>query len=139
MRAAALFLIAIAALVAAGSAGSTATVFVTFQTPSKNINCGFSDRPNYLRCDIQSGLKPLPRRPANCDVDFGGAVGMTTTGRGEALCVGDTVRDPRARVLQYGSTWRRAGFTCVSLRTGLRCTNRRGHGFLLSRARSQLF
>jgi hypothetical protein len=139
LRAAAFFLLVVTALVAAGSAGSTATVFVTFQTPSKNIGCGFSDRPNYLRCDIDSGLKPLPPRPASCDVDFGIAVGMATTGRARALCVGDSVRIRNTRVLRYGSTWRRAGFTCVSRRTGLRCANRSGHGFFLSRARSQLF
>ena len=31
------------------------------------------------------------------------------------------------------------GFTCVSRRSGLRCTNRAGHGWRLSRERSSLF
>ncbi len=123
----------------AGGADAASAVFITFQTPSKNIGCGFTDQPNFLRCEINSGLKPTPARPKSCQQDYGFAVGMKTTGQAYALCVGDTVRKPSARVLPYGTTWRRAGFTCASDMTGLRCTNSSGHGFFLSRDRSSFF
>jgi hypothetical protein len=123
---------------------ASAQVLRSFQTPSRNIGCLFvgpqadGEQP-YLRCDIGSGLHPVPRRPKECFGDFGIAVGMTNTGRAGALCVGDSARDPRAPVLGYGSTWRRSGFTCVSRPTGLRCTNAAGHGWMLSRERSAIF
>jgi hypothetical protein len=36
-------------------------------------------------------------------------------------------------VLAYGATLRIVGFTCVSQRAGVRCTNGARHGFFLSR------
>ena len=38
-------------------------------------------------------------------------------------------------VLAYGRTWRGGVFTCLSQAIGLRCSNRVGHGFFLSRER----
>jgi hypothetical protein len=52
---------------------------------------------------------------------------------------GDTAVDKRAKVLRYGSKWSRGGFTCASRRTGLRCRNRSGHGWFLSRPHSYKF
>jgi hypothetical protein len=43
------------------------------------------------------------------------------------------------RVLRYGTTWRRDGFTCRSRIVGLRCRNASVHGFFLSRQRSYAF
>lgn len=120
-------------------AGAARTVFITFQTPSKNIGCGFTDQPSFLRCDINSGLKPNPAKPNSCQQDFGFAVGVKPSGKAYFLCVGDTVRNPTARVLQYGTTWRRSGITCSSSKVGLRCTNQSKHGFFLSRGHSKLF
>ena len=48
-------------------------------------------------------------------------------------------RHPRARVLAYGRTWKAGGFTCVSRASGLTCTNKGGHGWLLSRALTRVF
>jgi hypothetical protein len=40
------------------------------------------------------------------------------------------------RVLRFGETWSLPGYwRCVSRRTGLRCTNRAGHGWWLGRYR----
>jgi hypothetical protein len=111
-----------------------------FRTPSRNIACGFFPSnfgaPTLLRCDILSGLKPEPRR--RCDGDWTGA-SIRLTGRANAVCAGDTVYDPRSRILGYGKTWRRAGLRCTSRSTGLTCTNRSGHGFFLSRQRWRVF
>ncbi len=134
--------VAVLALTGA-SAQARTWIFVTFRTPSGNIGCGysrFSGEPAFLRCDIRSGLhNPTPRRPANCQFGFGFGVGMRKTGRAFPICAGDTVLDPRARVLPYGSTWSLDGFRCLSQAIGLRCTNPAGHGFFLSRERWQTF
>ncbi len=129
------------ALTFAGSA--PAGVVMSFRTPSGNIGCTFSSglvgaTPN-LRCDIHSGLRPRPTRPRNCELDWGFGYSMGARGRAYAVCAGDTALIPSSRVLRYGNKWSRGGFTCTSRVVGLRCTNRSGHGFLLSRAHSYRF
>lgn len=57
----------------------------------------------------------------------------------EMLCVTDTAMNPDHPVLPYGSTWNRSGFACTSAQNGVRCTNREGRGWEMSRARLQLF
>ena len=125
------------------SASASGTAF--FQTPSKNIGCIYvapfasTDKP-YLRCDIGGGLHPLPARPKSCDLDWGYGYQMVgASGLARALCAGDTAKDPRAPVLQYGRTWKKGPFTCISQRIGLRCTNLVRHGFFLSREHSYTF
>jgi hypothetical protein len=135
-----LLLAAVAALPPAAAAATT--VYVDFKLPSGNIGCGyakFAGETANLRCEIVSGLRPLPAKPSRCEGDWGRAVGMAPTGRASRYCITDTVMDPRAAVLAYGRTWSRGGFTCVSRMTGLTCTNRSGHGFFLSRERSRLY
>ncbi len=60
-----------------------------FETPSRNIACGwFSDSGGYLRCEISSLLRPLPLRPRSCDLDWGYGISMGRTGQARpgALC-----------------------------------------------------
>jgi hypothetical protein len=121
--------------VAAGDASSRTLVF--FRMPSRNVACLLSTGPTELRCDILSGLKPKPRG-RTCELDWTGFF-MRPTGQAAPNCAGDTVYDKRAPILAYGRVWRRAGFTCYSRTTGLRCQNRSGHGFVLARARSFTF
>ena len=102
-----------------------------FQLPSRNIGCTYVTSPIYLRCDIRSGLKPTPH--GKCELDWTG-LAIRPTGRPGPTCAGDTALLPNARVLRYGTTWRRGGIVCRSRRTGLRCSNRSGHGFTLARA-----
>jgi Family of unknown function (DUF6636) len=132
-------------LVLAASAYVTpvaSAAFAQFRTPSGNIGCvyatGFGKGAS-LRCDIRSGLKPKPARPKNCDLDWGDSYELGVTGRAYVTCHGDTAIDPHARVLRYGTTWKKNGFACTSKRTGLRCRNRSGHGFFMSRQRSYRF
>ena len=61
------------------------------------------------------------------------------SGHAHVSCVSDSVHSPSARVLRYGTTWRRDGFVCRSSRAGLRCRNASGHGFFLSRQHSFAF
>jgi len=107
-----------------------------FQLPSRNIGCAYNASPTFLRCDVRSGLKPVPRR--KCELDWTG-LEMGPTRRPTPSCAGDTAMLPNAPVLRYGSTWRKGGFACRSRTTGLRCTNRAGHGFTLSRQAWRIF
>jgi hypothetical protein len=100
----------------------------TFQMPSRNIGCRFGFEQ--LRCDILSGLEPAPDE--ECEFDWVG-VDMGVTGPAAANCGSDTVYDPGASTLQYGSTWSRDGIVCESEESGLTCTNAEGHEFVLAR------
>jgi hypothetical protein len=122
------------ALVAAVASGSAQAAFASFRTPSGSIGCIYSSGPAYLRCDIRSGLKPKPRRPAGCvDLEWGDSLSLARTGRAGIVCHGDTAIDPGARILGYGKSWTRGPFTCTSRRAGLTCMNAADHGFFLSR------
>ena len=127
-------------LAPAGSAGA-ATFF--FRMPSSNIGCVYSSEPGnggpYLRCDILSGLKPAPQRPRGCTLDWKYGYRIRPTGRALTVCAGDTAVDRRAKAIPYGHRWSRGGFTCLSRKVGLRCRNRSGHGFFLSKKHSYRF
>ena len=116
---------------------------VFFRTPSGNLGCVYAAaQPGLqasLRCDIRSGLKPKPARPRKCDLDYGDSYELPKVGRTIVVCHGDTALDPHAPVLAYGRTWQHNGLRCTSKTVGLRCTNRAGHGFFMSRAHSYRF
>ncbi len=113
---------------------------VGFQSPSKNIHCQFSadNKQNALRCDL-AAMETKPRRPADCELDYGSAFSMNAKGLAERICHGDTVMDPRLPVLGYGEVWQRGGFTCTSEQTGLTCFNAERRGFSLSRGKQEVF
>lgn len=126
----------------AGLAAPDGTV-IFFRTPSGNIGCVYASAeaglPASVRCDIRSGLRPVPARPKNCHLDYGDSYELPKTGRAVVVCHGDTAIDPHAPVLAYGKTWQRNGLKCSSKVVGLRCSNAGGHGFFLSRAHSYRF
>ena len=130
----ALLVLAAVVTLAVPAAGAAPGTF--FRTPSGNIYCAYFGS---LRCDIRSGLKPKPARPAGCDFDWGQTLVLSRSGRTSVGCVSDSVLDPSARVLPYGTRWRRGGLTCVSKRTALFCFNPQSHGFSMSRSRSYRF
>jgi hypothetical protein len=110
-----------------------------FQTPSGNIHCMFDAEERVLRCDIaQFNGKSLPR-PKDCELDWGSSFYLGARGKPGGVCHGDTVQAPTNPKLEYGKSWSKAGITCVSRPTGLRCVNRDGRGFELSRATAKLF
>jgi uncharacterized protein DUF6636 len=125
---------------AAAPAGATSGLDA-FTTPSKGIACMYIHIPDEaasLRCDVDDVVRPA-KRPTSCGLDYGSAFGLTRTGRARRLCVGDTVKDPEAKVLRYGVKRTFGPFACIARTTGLRCTTRAGHGFELSRQRQKLF
>jgi hypothetical protein len=142
MRLVAFAAVVVVALAAAGQASPSRTVYLAFKAPSGNIGCAYSAQENgfgNMRCEIASGLKPLPPRRCPHGGEWGRAVQMASRSVSTRICVTDTVLDPRAPVLGYGKTWRRGVFTCVSRKAGLTCSNGVKHGWFLSRAKSRLF
>jgi hypothetical protein len=111
-----------------------------FQSPSKNIACQYFDydKQNILRCDI-SAMDTKPRRPADCELDYGGAFEMNAKGPAARICHGDTVMDKALPVLGYGEVWQRGGFTCKSEPTGVTCFNTERKGFSLAKAKQDVF
>jgi Family of unknown function (DUF6636) len=134
--------LAVALVLAGGDPALGASGADTFRTPSGSSRCAYehySFAPVDLRCDILTGVKPLPPRPKNCDVDWGVGYVMRQRGPAHVLCAGDTVSSPNARVLAYGTTRQFGVFRCTSTRAGLRCVNSTGNGFFMSRQRSYTF
>jgi hypothetical protein len=131
-----LLLTALAVLAVPSAAGA----FTFVKTPSGNIGCAFyAAGGKQVRCDILQTDNAVPSPPATCEGDYGHAFGVKRRGRPHRLCVGDTVFDPKARVLDYGESITRYGIRCTSRERGLVCRNRSGHGFRLSRQSQRLF
>ncbi|MEM6500545.1 MAG: DUF6636 domain-containing protein [Cyanobacteria bacterium P01_C01_bin.89] len=109
-----------------------------FTTPSGKIQCEYFNDSG-LRCELTTGqnLRPLGRRPSDCNLDWGGGLTLSNSGTVEVLCAGDTIKLPRSasNTLAYGRSWSRGGIRCVVQRTGLTCKNRRDQGFFLSTQR----
>ena len=126
-----------------------ASAFGFFQTPSRNILCGYSYNASKANvgCVVKSGLnpQPAPRRPG-CSPPL--TVALRTTGRAfvtDETCPGEDAPETPyvgsgiAKVLAYGTTWSGGGLRCTSAETGLTCRNKSGHGFFLSRERWRSF
>lgn len=136
-----------AALVLLGSlAGAAAQAPDGFRSPSGNIHCQFWPAPSgreadaTIRCDLMRITNRAPPRPRDCDLEWGQAFEISGGARqGVRLCHGDTVRDDGLPVLPYGRSFQRAGLTCLSEESGVRCVNGRGHGFEIARARQTVF
>jgi hypothetical protein len=132
-----LALTATAAAVLPASTGAS-----TFRTPSGNIGCLYTPASGSssvgLRCDLVS-VSHAPRRPKSCRLSYGRAFTLSGTGKARRACVGDTVLDPKARAIPYGTTRHFGPFTCTSRESGLTCRSRYHHGFTLAKARQRLF
>lgn len=82
----------------------------------------------------------MPPQPYSgyCEFDWGAGFLLSQNGKPEILCISDTIGGSKY-TLAYKSTWRNAGFKCVSENNGLTCTNANGRGFFLSRDRWNVF
>ena len=145
MSPARLILLVIAAVALALPAVAVAKP-VHFTTPSGNIDCigGFDNPGASVDCLVEKNSWPkLPKRPANCDLDWVGSEISLTNGvvhvgacRGDVgpLCVPGST--DRCTVLAYGkSVLIKRSIRCTSRRTGLTCRARKGvgAGFTVSR------
>lgn len=109
-----------------------------FQSPSKGIACMYDDgEPDLkanLTCEVSGYIGALPARPKDCELDWESRATIFATGRaGIGACAGDTLMSPDARILAYGTTYKRGPFTCLSTTAGMRCKNRSGVGFQISK------
>lgn len=118
-----------------------------FLMPSTRIGClllaadGESSDVAVIRCDITSASWSVPAPASGCaNGDWGGAGGAYRAvaiegrpGRPKVICVSDSVIDPKAAVLDYGSGVRVGPLTCESRASGLRCLSDAGGAFDLSR------
>lgn len=128
------------------AAGAQAAVEVSgFKTPSGHIHCdafpaeGAAGKA-VLRCDITGPGQPRVARPKDCDLDYGYAFELFEPGgKARLLCAGDTVADPRHKVLAYGGSWEHGGMRCDVTTSRLRCVNSSEHGFELSARRQRRF
>ena len=125
--------------------GMVAFGFVGFRSPSGRILCGVSDEdggtPAFARCDVVDNTWQAPARPADCDLDWGGSVGVGADGgKARFLCVGDAASDGRG-VLGYGKGVLVGPILCVSRTSGVECVVTSGpkHGFTVARARYSLY
>jgi len=133
-----LLLVAALVLAAPATAADPLRALRFFHSPSGNIDCVLAS--DSARCDIRAHTFKPPPRPAFCDLEWGSVLSVgKTSRRGGFACVGDTARDPKAKALAYGKTLRVGSLRCVSRTDGVRCNNRRGHGFLVGRAAYRLF
>jgi hypothetical protein len=127
-------------LVIATSAAHAQSDPAGFQSPSKNIACAFfvDGARNAIRCDI-AVMDTKPKRPADCEHEYGQAFMMYSKGAAERICYGDALTDKVLSVVAYGKVWEHGGFTCMSEQKGVTCRNADKHGFSLSRAKQEIF
>jgi hypothetical protein len=114
-----------------------AVSFVHFLSPSHNIGCYLT--ADQARCDVLKREWNIPR-PSGCpsSADWGFGATLTPRGRGRSVCAGDSALGS-GPTLKYGKSISRFGFTCTSSTKGMRCRNRAGHGFFVSRQRYSLY
>lgn len=104
-----------------------------FVMPSGNIGCVYTPAGGTAVYQPEDGGPELA-----CDIVAPRYV-RATLGRSGVAAINRAVGDPSCcsagQVLDYGETWSRGPFSCLSQRTGLSCRRDDGHGFRLSRAR----
>ena len=129
--------LALTPVAALGAAGSAQAKLVMFSSPSGNIGCaGETTRgaTNVVRCDIRTRSWSPPAKPASCELDWGQGVTLGPLRRARWTCAGDTTLGVPIK-LRYGATKQIGTIRCTSLRSGMRCLNKRGFGFKMSRQR----
>jgi len=104
----------------------------SFKSPTGNIGCYLGS--GSVRCDIHDYTYTPPPKPADCDLDWGDAIELPASGRAAFSCHGDTVFDPSAPVLPYGSRARQGSVACTSTEGGVSCFHEgTDNGFIISR------
>lgn len=125
------------ALFSASASASAASSYVHFLSPSHNIGCYLTK--DQARCDVLKRDWTIPR-PKGCptELDYGFGATLTPRGKGRSGCASDSALGS-GPTLKYGKSISHFGFTCTSSTAGIRCGNRAGHGFFLSRQRYKLY
>ncbi len=100
-----------------------------FQSPSGNIYCeGYDDSVSCIIFDTTKGYN-------GCAYIIG-----ADDKKARKECAPDGSIDGQpVKTLAYGKSINGTGWTCTSQKTGMRCVNKSGKGFQLSRASQRLF
>ena len=118
---------------------ANAKSYEMFHLPSGNIACGMGP-DDYARCEVRNATFSPPPKPADCQLDWGSAVGVEGSAEGAFICHGDTVQNPDAPVLGYGESSVVGPIRCDSSAAGVKCENTEtGHGFTLAKKKYQTF
>ena len=130
-------------VLALAAAPANAFELKLFHTPDGNIGCEMSaGKGSYgggARCDIAEHGWKSPKKPASCDVDYGGGLAVDSKGRAGFVCAGDTTLH-QGRKLAPGGSVSVGPYRCENLGAAVRCLNRNtGHGFKLSRSVAKRF
>ncbi|WP_313136050.1 DUF6636 domain-containing protein [Paracoccus jeotgali] len=111
-----------------------------FRTPTGNIYCNGSIEASEIRCSIveRSGSPAMPDT-GTCSAFWGHHVRLDRTGPARVVCGEAPRKSSYTDVAPYGVSAGFAEINCRSEKTGLQCTNREGHGFLLSRKEQRVW
>ncbi|WP_157970502.1 DUF6636 domain-containing protein [Nakamurella deserti] len=118
--------------------------YLVFQAPSGNIFCSLNgvEGAAGVRCDLIEADYP-DLAPVPCDSGDFVAGTATLDGNGTAVvggCVSDTVIDPNAVVLPYGSNAGAGDLVCHAAEDGVTCADLgSGHGFQVARGAHRVF
>lgn len=125
-----------------GVVSTPAMADIIFNSPSGNISCGSFDDHTAVSCYIahKDNPKPAKPKPKSCRYgDWGNEFWLDNKGKADMGCYTDFPYFENAKILPYGKSINGRGWTCTSQTTGMRCVNKDGHGFSLSRAKQTLF
>lgn len=106
-----------------------------FQTPTGNIVCSIQN--SILRCDLLENIAHVPKKPKDCEWDWGSSFAMKAKGKPYRLCVSDAIQEEF--ILEYGKSWKSQGFECISKAAGLTCTNQDKKGWFLKKSEQKIF
>lgn len=113
----------------AASAVPASAAYRDFRSPTSKLGCAFysdAETPRQVRCEWKGGGDH--------------AVVLNETGKGRRIHITDTVFDPRAKALKYGTTTKFGSLRCTSRTTGITCrSTRSGHGFTISVEAQRVF
>ena len=110
---------------------------VLFTTPSGNIGCVYTPEggaPHYQPADGGPELQCDRVEPTYLRFILSRNAAPTHVGN-----VGDQGCCSAGNTLHYGSSWNAGPFTCESARIGLTCNRDDGHGFFISRAKTDVY
>ena len=108
---------------------SAQAAYRDFRSPSGKIGCAFysdAETPPLVRCDWRGAGDR--------------AMQLGETGRARIRRVTDSVMNPEAKVLRYGTSTTFRRLKCVSRRLGMTCRSlASGHGFRVSVEKQETF
>ena len=108
-----------------------------FRTADGNVGCDLE--PAYVLCNVVHRSFTPPKKPSDCFYTWGHAVEMAIGSKGSFFCGHGEDYSHSKRVLQLNQALQVGLVRCRAVPSGVRCEGQDGHGFVLTKARYQLF